>query len=217
MTWKPSKRRAYAGKARRREHQAREGTACEDFAQTSSSPTCAACRGGSTRAAGGRGASVYGVQVTSDGRGILMASRDATVTLWDAQSRKVVYRFGHARLSMRARPILAEDASNGGGRGWGRGGSGKGDVFAGTIDGELRAWRVGSQFPNRVFKLAQRHEGFEVTCLAVSRDGGMFASADSSGMVCVQSATTGRSAADGGDGRRSEEYSSSSNVCDAQL
>lgn len=125
-----------------------------------------------------------------------MASRDATVTLWDAQSREVVYRFGHARLSMRARPILSEDASNGEGAGWGRAGSGRGDVFAGTKDGEVRAWRVGSQFPNRVFKTAQRHEGFEVICVATSRAGEMFASADSSGQVCVQSATARRVGAD---------------------
>lgn len=64
-----------------------------------------------------------------------------------------------------------------------------GDIFAGTKDGDIRAWRVGSQFPNRLFKCARRHEGFEVTCLAVSRDGSMFASADSSGKICVQSAT----------------------------
>lgn len=151
------------------------------------------------------GASVYNLQVSSDGISILMASRDATVTLWDTQSREVVYRFGHPRLSMRARPILVDGGLNGEGGGWGRaggrgaGGGGRGDVFAGTTDGEVKAWRVGSQFANRVYKPHRRHEGFEVTCLATSRDGSMFASADSSGTVYVQSATTRRGAVDGGE------------------
>lgn len=140
-------------------------------------------------------ASVYSVQVSEDGRGILAASKDATVTLWDAQSRAVVYRFGHSRLSTRARPILwdNEDSSP---RGWGPRGEvdssgGRGTVLTGMRDGGMRSWRVGSQFPNRVFKSARRHGGFEVTCLASSRDGSMFASSDSSGNVCVQSATAG--------------------------
>lgn len=187
MTWQPSKRRARAAASRRRGRTSRESVESENnFSSVSITAACSACTSG--------GVSVYGVQVSSDGRGILMASRDATVTLWDAQSREVVYRFGHSRLSMRARPILSEGASNGGGRGWGRigGGGGRGDVFAGTKDGEVRAWRVGSQFPNRVFKLARWHDGFEITCVAASRDGGMFASADSSGKVCVQSASAGR-------------------------
>ncbi|CAM9099275.1 unnamed protein product [Ascophyllum nodosum] len=147
---------------------------------------CAACSGGLT--------SVYNVQVSSDGRGILTASRDATVTLWDAQSRRVTYRFGHPRLSTRARPILWDEDSSAGGVGGLAGeeagrGSGRRMVITGMKDGELRPWRVGSRFPNRVFKSARRHEGFEVTCLASSRDGSVFASADCGGNVCVQSAT----------------------------
>lgn len=127
-----------------------------------------------------------------------MASRDRTVTLFDAQSREVVYRFGHPRLSTRARPIFVEGDQDGGAGGWGRGrgGGDKGDVFGGMMGGEVRCWRVGSQFPNRVFKSAGHHEGFEVCCLATSRNGSMFASADSSGTVCVQSATWGREVQD---------------------
>lgn len=66
-----------------------------------------------------------------------------------------------------------------------------GEVFAGTTDGELRAWKIGSLFPHRMFKPVRRHEGFEVTCVATSRNGMMLASADSSGRVCLQSATAG--------------------------
>ncbi|CAM9203567.1 unnamed protein product [Laminaria digitata] len=181
MTWQPSKRRAHTGTARR------------------------ACARPGAQDSVESGAAVYNLQVSSDGRGVLMASRDATVTLWDTQSREVVYRFGHSRLSMRARPILVEGALNGEGGAWGRtgagggGGGGRGDVFAGTTDGEVKAWRVGSRFPNRVYKPHRRHEGFEVTCLASSRDGSMFASADSSGTVYVQSATMGPGEVDGGE------------------
>ncbi len=130
------------------------------------------------------------VQVSSDGRGILVGSRDSTVTLFDAQSREVVYRFGHPKLSNRARPILVESGGRDGAGGWGRsrGGGGRGDIFGGMQDGEVRCWRVGSQFPNRVFRPVGHHEGFEVCSLAVSRNGAMFASADSRGVVCVQSA-----------------------------
>lgn len=189
-TWQPSERRARAVAARRRELGYEY---C--LPSASSPPTCTTCTRGSTGMGVGRRASVYSVQVSSDGRGILAASRDATVTLWDAQSREAVYRFGHSRLSLRARPIFAEASSSRGGGGWGSvdgdGGLNRGNVFTGMKDGEIRAWRVGSKFPNRVFKAARRHEGFEVTCLASSWDGGMFASADSSGKVCVQSATRG--------------------------
>lgn len=66
-----------------------------------------------------------------------------------------------------------------------------GEVFAGTTDGEVRAWKIGSLFPHRMFKPVRRHEGFEVTCIAGSRDGMMLASADSSGKVCLQLATAG--------------------------
>lgn len=134
------------------------------------------------------------VQVSSDGRGILVGSQDSTVTLFDAQSREVVYRFGHPKLSKRARPILVESGGRDGAGGWGtsRGGGGRGDIFGGMQDGEVRCWRVGSQFPNRVFRPVGHHEGFEVCSLAVSRNGAMFASADSRGVVCVQSATSDR-------------------------
>ncbi|CAN0173302.1 unnamed protein product, partial [Scytosiphon promiscuus] len=108
--------------------------------------------------------SAYSVRVSSDGRSIIVACRDRTVSLFDTQSRKVLYRFGHPQLSTRARPILVES-------------------------GKLRFWRVGSQFPNRVFKSMGHHEGFDVSCLAASVDGSMFASGDSSGSICVQSAT----------------------------
>lgn len=206
VTWQHSRRRGRAVAALHREKFGKGYAGSGDsFASSlsfsSGPPACSVCR---NDVAGvhehhrdasvyehHRGASVYGVQVSSDGRGIMMASKDCTVTLWDAQSREVVYRFGHSRLSMRARPILSESASNAGGSGWGGVGVAgcRGDVFAGMTDGEVRAWRVGSLFPNRVYKPARRHEGFAVTCLAASRDGGMFASADSSGKVCVQSAT----------------------------
>lgn len=197
VSWQPSRRRARAAAGLRREKIGKGYAGSGDIFSSSPSvsvggpPACSACRNGVAEVQGQRGASVYSVQVSSDGRGILMASRDCTVTLWDAQSREVVYRFGHSRLSIRARPIFSESASNAGGLGWGGGGvgGGRGDVFAGMTDGEVRAWRVGSLFPNRVYKPARRHEGFAVTCLAASRDGGMFASADSSGKVCVQSAT----------------------------
>ena len=124
----------------------------------------------------------------------MVASRDRTVTLFDAQSREVVYRFGHPNLSTRARPILVAGDSGGRGGGWGRGrgGGGRGDVFCGMMKGEVRCWKVGSQFPNRVFKPAGHHEGFEVCCLATGKNGAAFASADSSGTVCVQSASSGR-------------------------
>lgn len=159
---------------------------------SSETPACRACADKGSIS----GASVYSVQVTSDGRGILTASRDATVTLWDAQSRQVVYRFGHARLSTRARPILSGAAACGGGESprWGTGegrfeqGYSGGEVITGMTDGVVRAWRLGSRFPNRAFQPARRHEGFEVTCVAGSRDGAIFASADSSGKVYVQSA-----------------------------
>lgn len=174
-TWQASNRRARAAGARER-----AGVAC------------VACSGSTN-------ASAFSVQVSGDGTRILVASRDRTVTLFDAQSREVVYRFGHPRLSTRACPIFVEGDQVGGARGWGRGtgGSGGGYIFGGMMEGEVRCWRVGSQFPNRVFKSAVHHEGFEVCSLATSRNGGMFASADSSGMVCVQSATWGREAQDG--------------------
>lgn len=123
-----------------------------------------------------------------------MASEDRTVTFFDAQSREVVYRFSHPKLSTRARPLLSESGSRDGAGGWGRSssGGGRGDVFGGMMEGEVRCWRVGSQFPNRVFKPAGHHAGFEVCCLAMSRNGAMFASADSTGVVCVQSATSSR-------------------------
>ncbi|CAM9325129.1 unnamed protein product [Ectocarpus sp. 6 AP-2014] len=142
-------------------------------------------------------ASACSVQVSSDGKGILVGSRNRTVTLFDTQSHEVVYRFGHPRLS-RARPVLVESSPNGGVGGWGRGrgGTGSGDVFAGTMEGELRSWRVGSQFPNRVFKKASHHQGFEIYSVAISNSGCMFASSDSSGAVYVQSATSGRDAQD---------------------
>lgn len=199
MTWQPGKRRARDAARRRAAATQDNQEAVGDLTTfTSQSRACGACRGGGRGVASG-GASVYSVQVTSDGRGILTASRDATVTLWDAQSRQVVYRFGHSRLSMRARPILSGVASSGGGEsprcghGEGRigGASSGGEVFTGMTDGEVRAWRLRSRFPNRVFKPTRKHEGYEVTCIASSRDGTMFASADSSGKVCVQSATTG--------------------------
>lgn len=156
-------------------------------AQECAREQCPACgiRSGNT------GASGFSVQVSSDGRGILVASRDRTVTLFDAQSRQVLFRFGHLRLSTRARPILVEGAPHGGVRacGTGRYGAARGDVFAGTTEGEVRSWRVGSQFPNRVFKSMGHHRGFDVCSLAASLDGTMFASADSSGAICVQSAT----------------------------
>lgn len=139
-------------------------------------------------------ASAYCVRVSSDGRGILVACRDRTVSLFDTQCRDVLYRFGHPQLSTRARPILVEGVPQGGliSRGRGRGGAGRGDVFAGTTEGEVRSWRIGSQFPNRVFKSMGHHKGFDVCCLAASVDGTMFASADSSGAICVQSAALGR-------------------------
>lgn len=142
-------------------------------------------------------ASACSVQASSDGKGILVGSRNRTVTIFDTQSHEVVYRFGHPRLS-RARPVLVESSPNGGVGGWGRGrgGAGSGDVFAGTMEGELRSWRVGSQFPNRVFKKASHHQGFEIYSVAVSNSGCMFASSDSSGAVYVQSATSGRDAQD---------------------
>lgn len=205
MTWQPSKRRAHTGTARRACARPGAQGSVESGAASVPTlfPTCPACRNGRQRADNEIGASVYNLQVSSDGRGVLMASRDATVTLWDTQSREVVYRFGHSRLSMRARPILVEGALNGEGGAWGRagagGGGGRGDVFAGTTDGEVKAWRVGSRFPNRVYKPHRRHEGFEVTCVASSRDGSMFASADSSGTVYVQSATMGPGEVDGGE------------------
>ena len=205
MTWQPSKRRAHTATTRRCDQPAAKGSVESGGVSIPTlSPTCPKCRDGRQKTSNGMGASVYNLQVSSDGKSILMASRDATVTLWDTQSREVVYRFGHPRLSMRARPILVEGALNDGGGGWGRagggGGGGRGDVFAGTTDGEVKAWRVGSRFPNRVYKPHRRHEGFEVTCLSTSRDGTMFASADSSGTVYVQSATAGRCAVDGGEG-----------------
>ncbi|CAN0049890.1 unnamed protein product [Ectocarpus sp. 13 AM-2016] len=64
------------------------------------------------------------------------------------------------------------------------------------MEGELRSWRVGSQFPNRVFKKASHHQGFEIYSVAISSSGCMFASSDSSGAVYVQSATSGREAQD---------------------
>lgn len=188
-TWCTRKRRPRPCVASNRRREVGYGTESGDASVFARSPQeCDVCLGGNR-------ASVYSVQVSEDGRGILAASKDATVTLWDAQSRAVVYRFGHPRLSTRARPILwdNEDSSP---RGWclrgevGSGG-GRGTVLTGMRDGGVRSWRVGSQFPNRVFKSARRHGGFEVTCLASSRDGSMFASADSSGNVCVQSATAG--------------------------
>lgn len=123
-----------------------------------------------------------------------MACRDRTVTLFDTQSREVLYRFGHPRLSTRARPVLVEGVPHGGMRALSRGrdGGGRGDVFAGTTEGEVRSWRIGSQFPNRVFKSMGYHKGFDVCCLAASVDGTLFASADSSGAICVQSAILGR-------------------------
>lgn len=148
--------------------------------------TCAVC---SNKA---EAASAFSIHVSEDGRLIMVASRDRTVTLFDAQSREVVYRFGHPTLSTRARPILVEGDSGGGGGGWGRGRGGRGDVFCGMMEGEIRCWKLGSQFPNRVFKPAGHHEGFEVCCLATSKSGAKFASADSSGTVCVQSASSRR-------------------------
>lgn len=201
VTWQHSRRGGRAAAALHREKNGKGYAGSGDsFASSlslsSGPPACSVCRNDVAgvyehhRDEHHRGASVYSVQVSSDGRGIMMASKDCTVTLWDAQSREVLYRFGHSRLSMRARPILSESASNAGGSGWGGVGAAgcRGDVFAGMTDGEVRAWRVGSLFPNRVYKPARMHEGFAVTCLAASRDGGMFASADSSGKVCVQSA-----------------------------
>lgn len=173
-TWPASGQRARTAEARKRR-----------------GVTCAAC---STSSTAKEGASGFSVQVSEDGRLIMVASRDRTVTLFDAQSREVVYRFGHPKLSTRARPILVEgdNGSSGGCWGRGRGGGGRGDVFCGMMEGEVRCWRVGSQFPNRVFRPAGHHDGFEVCCLAASKNGAMFASADSSGTVCVQSASSGR-------------------------
>lgn len=190
VTWQPGKRRARRIEANTEANYVFPLSNLARPLSYSSKPSpCRACRGD--------GASVYSVQVTSDGRGILTASRDSTVTLWDAQTRTVMHRFGHSRLSVRARPILSGLAASGGDElpRWSRGdgrfeqGYSSGEVFAGTTDGEVRAWKLGSRFPHRVFKHARRHNGFEVTCVAGSRDGVMFASADSSGKVCVQSAT----------------------------
>lgn len=103
VTWQPGKRRARLAETAEGEAEASDilpfpGSA-RPLTHASQPPACRACRGTT--------ASVYSVQVTSDGTGILTASRDSTVTLWNAQSRKVVYRFGHSRLSLRARPILS--------------------------------------------------------------------------------------------------------------
>lgn len=188
-TWCTRKRRPRPCTWSNRRREVGYGTESGDSSVFARAPQeCDVCLGGNR-------ASVYSVQVSEDGRGILAASKDATVTLWDAQSRAVVYRFGHPRLSTRARPILW-DTGDSSPRGWGLRGEvyssgGRGTVLTGMRDGGVRSWRVGSQFPNRVFKSARRHGGFEVTCLASSRDGSMFASADTSGNVCVQSATAG--------------------------
>ncbi|CAN0336632.1 unnamed protein product, partial [Discosporangium mesarthrocarpum] len=52
-------------------------------------------------------ASAYHVSFSPDGREILTASNDSTVTIWDSQTRMPVYGFGHPRLSLRARPVLS--------------------------------------------------------------------------------------------------------------
>lgn len=190
VTWQPGKRRARRIEA----DTGARGTfpfpgLARPLSYSSKSSSCRTCCDDN--------ASVYSVQVTSDGRGILTASRDSTITLWNAQTRKVVHRFGHPRLSVRARPILSGLAASGDEPRWSRGdsrfeqGYSCGEVFAGTTGGEVRAWKLGSRFPHRVFKPARHHDGFEVTCVAGNRDGAMFASADSSGKICVQSATTG--------------------------
>lgn len=170
-TWQASSRRGRTAEARER---AGVGVTC---------PACSSAP---------EAASAFSVQVSEDGRLIVVASRNRTVTVFDAQSREVVYRFGHPKLSTRARPILVEGGSGGGSGGWGRGGGGRGDVFCGMMNGEIRCWKVGSQFPNRVFKTAGHHKGFEICCLATSKNGAAFASADLSGTVCVQSASSGQ-------------------------
>lgn len=194
LAWQPGKRRARVAARRRRETGENDGQTYNCTMSTPHSPICQECRSGQRR-----DASVFSVQVTPDGRGILTASRDRTVTLWDTQSKQVVYRFGHSHLSSRARPVLSGFASRCRSEfsRWSKGacrvngGFSGADVFAGLTNGEVRAWRLQSRFPHRVFKPARRHEGFEVTCLASSRDGLIFASADSSGKVCVQLATAG--------------------------
>lgn len=207
MTWQPTKRRVHTANGRCYARLVAVKPSESYFVNSEGVfvprrfPDCQACRSGFLRADNQMGASVYHLQASPDGRAILMASRDATVALWDTQSREVVYRFGHSDLSMRARPILVDGSEGGGwGTGGGGGGADRGDVFAGTREGEIRAWRVGSRFPHRVYKPHKRHLGFEITCLATSRDGSMFASADSSGAVHIQSATAGRGAVDGREG-----------------
>lgn len=192
--WQPRKRRARVIARSLREHL--EGGVDVDSSDlpsdlpTPKAPSCDDCR-----SAHERGASVYSVRVTSDGRGILTASRDRTLTLWDASSKQVVYRCGHPRLSIRARPVLWEMTPSfrgpgGLARGSGRASDGA-NVFAGLLDGVVKAWRLRSRFPDRNFKPAPRHGGFEITSLACSPDGTLFASADSRGNLCVQSAVSG--------------------------
>ena len=94
MTWQPSKRRAHTATTRRCDQPGAKGSGESGGVSVPTLfPTCPACRSGRQKAHNDMGASVYNLQVSSDGISIMMASRDATVTLWDTQSREVVYRF----------------------------------------------------------------------------------------------------------------------------